>query len=120
MKKKTVPAVQPIAAAYTPKAGDFDFLRQQDIHTDTNYSSQGYWKGVFVHFVKDKRAMIGVVIVAVILVLALVGPLCSGYEYDQIIKAPNDKGRMKAVTGVEPRIPFLHELFTGAPYNDNY
>lgn len=120
MKKKIIPAARPAAAAYTPQAGDFGFLRQQDIRTDTNYASQGYWKGVFVHFVKDKRAMIGVVIVAVIIILALVGPLFSGYQYDEIIKAPNAKGRMKAVTGVEPRIPALHELFTGAPYDDNY
>ena len=73
MKKKIIPAARPAAAAYTPQAGDFGFLRQQDIRTDTNYASQGYWKGVFVHFVKDKRAMIGVVIVAVIIILALVG-----------------------------------------------
>lgn len=117
MKKENRPAEKKL---YVPAEGDFEFLTEQDIHTDANYSSQGYWKGVFVHFFRDKRAMIGVIIVTLIILLAIFGPMFSGYEYDQIIKAPNAKGRMKAVTGVEPRIPALHELFTGQPYDDSY
>ena len=51
------------AAEYVPVAGDFVQLEQADIATDTNYASQGYWKGVATHFVRNKRAMIGLILV---------------------------------------------------------
>lgn len=114
-----IDAVQVTETDYTPVPGDFEFLEQQDIHTDTNYASQGYWKGVFVHFFRNKRAVVGLVIVLLMIVMAVFGPLLTGYAYDEIIKAPNAKGRMKAVTGVEPRIPAIHQLITGQPYDDN-
>ena len=47
---ETCPPVQ--AAEYVPVAGDFAQLEQSDIATDTNYASQGYWKGVATHFVR--------------------------------------------------------------------
>ena len=46
--KKTILAVAP--SDYTPVAGDFELLDQQDIQTDKNFASQGYWKGVAIHF----------------------------------------------------------------------
>lgn len=58
---ETCPPVQ--AAEYVPVAGDFAQLEQADIATDTNYASQGYWKGVATHFVRNKRAMIGLILV---------------------------------------------------------
>jgi hypothetical protein len=58
---ETCPSVQ--AAEYVPVAGDFAQLEQADIATDTNYASQGYWKGVATHFVRNKRAMIGLILV---------------------------------------------------------
>lgn len=51
---ETCPPMQ--AAEYVPVAGDFAQLEQADIATDTNYASQGYWKGVATHFVRNKRA----------------------------------------------------------------
>ncbi len=115
-KKVTVPAEK---EAYVPVAGDFEMLVQDDIRTDTNFASQGYWKGVFVHFFRNKRAVVGLVIVLVLILLAILGPILSGYDYDEIIKAPNAKGKMRPVTGVEPRIPVLHVLLTGELYDDN-
>ena len=105
--------------AYTPTKEDFEFLERQDLNTDKNFASQGYWKGVFVHFVHDARAMIGLCIVLLMIVLAVFAPMLSGYAYDEIIKAPNAKGRMKAVTGMEPHIPAVHKLLTGEEYDDN-
>ena len=65
--KKLQPCPPAPAEAYTPVPGDFDLLEQADITTDTNYASQGYWKGVATHFVRNRRAMIGLVIVALLL-----------------------------------------------------
>ena len=100
---ETCPPVQ--AAEYVPVAGDFAQLEQSDIATDTNYASQSYWKGVATHFVRNKRAMIGLILVLLMIFLAFVAPLFSGYAYDEIVTA---------------RVPAIHEMVTGEPYDDIY
>lgn len=108
------------AAEYVPVAGDFAQLEQADIATDTNYASQGYWKGVATHFVRNKRAMIGLILVLLMIFLAFVAPLFSGYAYDEIVTALNAKGRKKAAVGIGPRVPAIHEMVTGEAYDDIY
>lgn len=115
---ETCPPVQ--AAEYVPVAGDFAQLEQADIATDTNYASQGYWKGVATHFVRNKRAIIGLILVLLMIFLAFVAPLFSGYAYDEIVTALNAKGRKKAAVGISPRVPAIHEMVTGEPYGDIY
>ena len=115
---ETCPPVQ--AAEYVPVAGDFAQLEQADIATDTNYASQGYWKGVATHFVRNKRAIIGLSLVLLMIFLAFVAPLFSGYAYDEIVTALNAKGRKKAAVGISPRVPAIHEMVTGEPYDDIY
>ena len=113
---ETCPPVQ--AAEYVPVAGDVAQLEQADIATDTNYASQGYWKGVATHFVRNKRAMIGLILVLLMIFLAFVAPFFSGYAYDEIVTALNAKGRKKAAVGISPRVPAIHEMVTGEPYDD--
>lgn len=115
---ETCPPVQ--AAEYVPVAEDFAQLEQADIATDTNYASQGYWKGVATHFVRNKRAMIGLILVLLMIFLAFVAPLFSGYAYDEIVTALNAKGRKKAAVGISPRVPAIHEMVTGEAYDDIY
>lgn len=115
---ETCPPVQ--AAEYVPVAGDFAQLEQADIATDTNYASQGYWKGVATHFVRNKRAIIGLILVLLMIFLAFVAPLFSGYAHDEIVTALNAKGRKKAAVGISPRVPAIHEMVTGEPYDDIY
>ena len=115
---ETCPPVQ--TAEYVPVAGDFAQLEQADIATDTNYASQGYWKGVATHFVRNKRAIIGLILVLLMIFLAFVAPLFSGYAYDEIVTALNAKGRKKAAVGISPRVPAIHEMVTGEPYDDIY
>lgn len=115
---ETCPPVQ--AAEYVPVAGDFAQLEQADIATDTNYASQGYWKGVATHFVRNKRAIIGLILVLLMIFLAFVAPLFSGYAFDEIVTALNAKGRKKAAVGISPRVPAIHEMVTGEPYDDIY
>ena len=112
-------AVQAAAAAqaeYIPSEGDFTLLTDRDINVDKNFSSQGYWKGVAVHFLKDKRAMAGLIIVLLIIVLALFGPALNSYGYKDIITVITEEGKKKIARAIPPRIPALHRLLTGEEY----
>ena len=88
---QTVPPVP--SDAYVPVAGDFAFLDRADILTDTNYASLSYWKGVFIHFFKNRRAVIGLVIIAVIVLLAVFGPMMNSYGYRDIVQFRNESNR---------------------------
>ena len=44
----------PAGGAYIPVPGDFELLSRQDINVDRNFASQGYWKGVAIHFFRNK------------------------------------------------------------------
>ena len=118
MIPQTSPSVS--SGAYVPVAGDFEFLDQRDIHTDTNYASLSYWKGVFIHFFKNRRAVIGLIIIAVIILLAVFGPMMNSYGYRDIVQFRNENNRRVVAKALEPRIPWLHELLKGEPYDDSF
>ena len=75
--------------AYTPKADDFEFIADRDLNVDLNFASQGYWKGVAIHFARNRLAMAGVAIVGVIILFAIFAPLVSPNNYDEIISVTN-------------------------------
>lgn len=75
--------------AYTPKADDFEFIADRDLNVDLNFASQGYWKGVAIHFARNRLAMAGVAIVGVIILFAIFAPLISPHNYDEIISVTN-------------------------------
>ena len=112
------PATATPVQAYQPTKEDFRPLVQKDLRVDKNFASQSYWRGVFVHFFSNRRAVIGLIIVLVLILLAIFGPMLSGREYDEIVKAMNEKGKMKPARGLSPRIPSLHKLLTGEEYDD--
>lgn len=95
---------QETAATYVPAPGDFEFLSGRDIETDQNFASQGYWKGVAVHFLHDKRAMVGLVIVVAIIVLAVFGPVFSPYSYRDIVSYVDESGKEVVARGISPQI----------------
>ena len=79
MKKKKMKASLNMAAeTYVPVDEDFVLDVNEDIQTDKNYASQGFWKGVFTRFFKNVRAVIGLVIIVLIIILAVIGPHTSG------------------------------------------
>ncbi len=121
MKKKIL---QPAAAAgstvYTPAAGDFELLNRKDIQTDSNFASQSYWKGVFIHFFKNRRAVIGLIIIFIIILLAVFGPMMNSFGYRDIIQFRNEQNRRVVAKALEPRIPWLHQLLTGQAYDDSF
>jgi hypothetical protein len=53
MAKKTMQAGS-AAAPYVPAREDFVFLPHRDLNMDTNFASQSYWKGVAIHFFKNR------------------------------------------------------------------
>ena len=75
--------------AYTPKADDFEFISDRDLNVDLNFASQGYWKGVAIHFARNRLAMAGVAIVGVIILFAIFAPIVSPNNYDEIISVTN-------------------------------
>lgn len=117
-KNNAAPAVS--GAAYTPVAGDFELLHRKDLRTDANFASQSYWKGVFIHFFRNKRAVVGLVIITVIIVLAIFGPVMNSFGYKDIVQFRNEKNKRVVAKGISPRIPWLHELLTGEAYEDSF
>ena len=105
MIPQTAPPVP--AEAYTPVTGDFEYLDRSDILTDTNYASLSYWKGVFIHFFKNRRAVIGLIIIAVIILLAVFGPMMNSYGYRDIVQFRNESNRRVVAKALEPRVPWL-------------
>ena len=119
MAKKTIQA-QAAAAPYTPVKEDFVLLTQRDIRTDTNFASQSYWKGVFTHFFKNRRAVVGLVIITVIILLAIFGPIMNSFGYRDIVQYRNEKNKRVVAKGIAPQIPALHQLLTGEPLEGNF
>ena len=97
---------------------DFELLNASDLNTDRNFASQSYWKGVLLHFVRNRRAMVGLVIVSLIILLAIFAPILSPYTYNNPVTGINAKGKAKKAISLEPRVPAIHELVTGESYDD--
>ena len=89
---------------YVPTREDFELLTDRDITTDKNFASQSYWKGVAIHFLRNRRAMVGVVIVTLIILLAIFGPILSPYGYRDIVSYTNEAGKQVVAKGVSPQI----------------
>lgn len=90
--------------AYVPTKEDFELLTGRDITTDKNFASQSYWKGVAIHFLRNRRAMVGVLIVAAIILLAVFGPILSPYGYRDIVSYTDEAGKQVVAKGIAPQI----------------
>lgn len=90
--------------AYVPTKEDFELLTGRDITTDKNFASQSYWKGVAIHFLRNRRAMVGVIIVTAIILLAIFGPILSPYGYRDIVSYTNEAGKQVVAKGISPQI----------------
>lgn len=98
---------------------DFELLTNRNLQNDENFASQTYWKGVITRFFNKKRAVIGLIIVAVILVLAIFGPILSGYGYREISSVVDPStGKEVVARSIAPRIPWLHNLLGKESYTD--
>ena len=89
---------------YTPTKEDFEFITDRDITVDKNFASQGYWKGVAVHFFRNKFAVTGLIFVSVIILFAVFAPLVSSYSYEQIISVTDSAGKEITAKSLSPQI----------------
>ena len=119
-KKKNIAAAPVAETAYVPNAEDFEFDTSLDISTDRNFASQGFWKGVFTRFFKNARAVIGLVIIVLIILLSLFGPSMNSYGYKDIQSIKDESGKEITARSIPPRIPWLHKLMTGEEYDDPF
>ena len=99
---------------YIPKDEDFVLDVSKDIHTDFNFASESFWKGVSKRFFKNKRAVIGLVIIVIITILAVIGPSLTKYGYRDIVSVTVD-GKQVTARSLAPQIPWLHRLVKGEP-----
>lgn len=90
---------------YVPSKDDFEFLPGRDLTTDQNFASQGYWKGVAISFFRNKRAVVGLVIVVLIIFFAIFGPMMNSYAYDTIVSVTTEEGKEIVARGISPQIP---------------
>lgn len=89
---------------YTPKADDFEFITGRDLNVDENFAAQGYWKGVAIHFGRNRLAMTGVLLIAVIIVLAVLAPLLSSYSYQEIVSTTDAAGNQIIAKNLPPQL----------------
>jgi len=85
-------------------------LEQQEMIIGEDRS---FLKDAFSRFKKNKGALIGTIVIAIIFILAIIGPMISGRAFDAIVKAH---------LNLPPRIPFLENLgiFNGTVDGVNY
>ena len=88
---------------YTPQKEDFQFITERNLEIDSTFTSQGYWRGVFVHFTKNKFAMTGVFLVSLIIIFAIFAPLFSSYAYDEIISVTDSNGKEIVAKSLPPQ-----------------
>ena len=105
---------------YVPVKEDFILLHRQDLNTDKNFASQSYWKGVAVHFFRNRRAVIGLVIILLIILFAIIGPSLNEFGYRDIVQYRNENNKRVVAKGIEPQIPALQKLFTGREPEGNF
>ncbi len=91
------------------KAENFDYtalpenafeLQHNDIHAhmDTNFASQNYWKDAAIRFLRNKGAIIGIILIAIIAFFAIFGPEMTPYTYEsQEITQQNLSPRIKGL-----------------------
>jgi len=89
---------------YTPQQNDFEFITGRDISVDENFASQGYWKGVAVHFLRNRFAVTGLILVGAIIIFAVFAPLVSSYAYDEIISVTDSTGKEIIAKSLEPQL----------------
>lgn len=60
---------------------DFVLANRHDLGVDHAYNAQSFWRDAVTRFIKNKGAIFGLVMIVVIIVMAIVGPAISGYDY---------------------------------------
>lgn len=77
---------------------DFSQADNSGVHIDRAYDARPYWKDVLHTFLQNKGSIAAFFIIVAIILMAMIGPLISGYTYQgQIITHQNLAPRMQSV-----------------------
>jgi len=79
----------------------FEFSVRPDTVLDEVYESRAKWKETILMFMRNKGALISLIFLILIIAMALIGPLVSGFTYDEL-----DLTRQN----LPPRIPGIEKL----------
>ena len=109
--QKAESGIRNINETYIPQGDDFDFIVNRDINVDQNFASQGYWKGVFIHFVRNRFAMTGLILVCVIILFAIFAPMLNPYSYQEIISVTDVSGKEIVAKSLAPQMSGGESLF---------
>lgn len=90
-------------------ADDFTFAQEGEKLVDKTYAATSYWKDVWSSFKKNKGAVFGLVVIVIIILFAIIGPMISGHEYDEINLAAQN---------LPPKISWLSKLGIFNGYED--
>ena len=81
---------------------DFSFAHAVDEKLiDKTYKSTSYWRDVWNNFKKNRGALVGIIIIAILVFMAVVGPGMNDYTYKQI------HGGQECLV---PRIPHIEKI----------
>lgn len=89
------------------KEDDFTFAHESsDKLIDKAYNTSSYAKDVWSHFIKNKGAVFGAIVIILIVIMAIIGPYLNDHTYKSIIIEH---------ASLTPRIPFLENfgIFNG-------
>ena len=85
--------------AYEFKNDDFELVGDKhDINKDEVMPDTPFWKDVITRFVDNKGAMVGSICILAIIILAIICPIMSNYEFDKVSTIEQS---------MAPRIPVL-------------
>ncbi|WP_434799004.1 ABC transporter permease [Terrisporobacter vanillatitrophus] len=91
-----------INETYEFQNDDFQFVGDKhDINKDEVMPDAPFWKDVINRFIDNKGAMIGSICILIIVVLAIICPIMSNYEFDKV----STKEQSMA-----PRVPVLENI----------
>ncbi|MDO4308590.1 MAG: ABC transporter permease [Eubacteriales bacterium] len=96
------------ASAYVPVDADFKLKNNAgEIAIDTNFSSQSFWKDVFIRYFRKTSAVVGLVLIILISIMAVIGPGMNEYTYS---------GQELSQKNFAPRVKFLEKfgIFDGS------
>ena len=80
---------------------DFEPCGLAALQGDVNFQAQSFWRDAIGRFVRNKGAVFAVFCIAIIVILAIIGPMISDYTYF---------GQITAQQNLAPRIPILENL----------
>lgn len=79
----------------------FQLCGLSHIKADVNFQAQSFWRDARIRFMRNKGAVFALFCIAAIILLAILGPMMTGYTYS---------GQIIAQQNLAPRVPGLENL----------